>query len=174
MGILLIVMAVTLVLLFLFFLDWQLLLLSIAPVTFSLIATLGTMGLLGLSLSISSLMLAPLLVGLGLESGVYFVRSYQRFGTAPNPNSDGFRVTVMLCGLTTLIGFGSLLSAQHAVLRDAGISTFLGIFYSMAGAFWIVPPVLRSLFAVSPDPAPSFSGRIKGTHPVDAQAIQAP
>jgi len=154
MGILLIVMAVTLVLLFLFFLDWQLLLLSIAPVTFSLIATLGTMGLLGLSLSISSLMLAPLLVGLGLESGVYFVRSYQRFGTAPNPSSDGFRVTVMLCGLTTLIGFGSLLSAKHVVLRDAGISTSLGIFYAMAGAFWIVPPALRSLFAASPTPAP--------------------
>jgi hypothetical protein len=91
------------------------------------------MGLLGLSLSISSLMLAPLLVGLGLESGVNFVRSYQRFGTAPNPSSDAFRVTVMLCGLTTLIGFGSLLSAKH-VLRDAGISTSLG--YSMR---WSAP-----------------------------------
>jgi len=60
----------------------------------------------------------------------------------------------MLCGLTTLIGFGSLLSAKHAVLRDAGISTSLGIFYAMVGAFWIVPPALRSLFAVSPAPAP--------------------
>jgi predicted exporter len=153
-GILLIVLGVTVVFLFLVFLDWQLLLLSIAPVTFSLIATLGTMGLLGHSLSIPSLMLAPLLVGLGLESGVYFVRSYQRFGTAPNPRSDGFRVTVMLCGLTTLVGFGSLLFAQHAVLRDAGISTFLGIFYSMAGAFWMVPPLLRRMYSARPAPAP--------------------
>ncbi|MCU0597245.1 MAG: hypothetical protein MUC98_17520, partial [Desulfobacterota bacterium] len=152
--ILLIVLVVTTVCLFLVFLDWQLLLLSIAPVTFSLIATLGTMGLLGHSLSIPSLMLAPLLVGLGLESGVYFVRSYQRFGTAPNPRSDGFRVTVMLCGLTTLVGFGSLLFAQHAVLRDAGISTFLGIFYSMAGAFWMVPPLLRRMYSARPAPAP--------------------
>ncbi|MCU0596637.1 MAG: methyltransferase domain-containing protein, partial [Desulfobacterota bacterium] len=152
-GILLLVMAVTVAALFLFFLDWQLLLLSIAPVTFSLIATLGTMGLLGLSLSIPSLMLAPLLVGLGLESGIYFVRSYQRFGTAPNPKSDGFRITVMVCGLTTLVGFGSLLFAEHAVLRDAGISTFLGIFYAMVGAFFIVPPVLRFLFRVPPPPA---------------------
>ncbi len=153
-GILLIVMVVTVLSLFLAFLDWQLLLLSVAPVTFSLIATLGTMGLLGHSLSIPSLMLAPLLVGLGLESGVYFVRSYQRFGTAPNPNSDGFRVTVMVCGLTTLVGFGSLLFAQHSVLRDAGLSTFLGIFYSMAGAFWMVPPLLRLVFSVRPAPPP--------------------
>jgi predicted exporter/SAM-dependent methyltransferase len=153
-GILLMVMVVTVACLFLVFLDWQLLLLSIAPVSFSLIATLGTMGLLGHSLSIPSLMLAPLLVGLGLESGVYFVRSYQRFGTAPNPRSDGFRVTVMLCGLTTLVGFGSLLFAQHAVLRDAGISTFFGIFYSMAGAFWMVPPLLRLVYSARPAPPP--------------------
>ena len=153
-GILLVVMAVTLVLLFLFLLDWQLLLLSLTPIVFSFIATLGTLGLLGLPLSMPSLMLAPLIVGLGLDYGIYFVRSYQRFGPAAQPGTEGFRVTVLLCGLTTLVGFGSLLFAQHTVLRDAGISTFLGIFFAMAGTFWIVPPVLRSLFAVSPGPVP--------------------
>jgi len=60
----------------------------------------------------------------------------------------------MLCGLTTLMGFGSLLFAEHAVLRDAGISTFLGIFYSMAGAFWMVPPLLRLVFSVRPAALP--------------------
>ena len=125
---------------------------SIAPIVFSFIATLGTMTLLDLPLSMPSLMLAPLMVGLGLDYGVYFVRSYQRFGPGPRPESEGFRSTVMLCGLTTLVGFGSLLFAEHAVLRDAGISTFLGIFYAMAGAFWIVPPVLRYLFTVYPAP----------------------
>jgi len=154
LGILLIVTVVTVVLLFFFFLDWQLLLLSLTPIVFSFVATFGTMGLLGLPLSMPSLMLAPLIVGLGLDYGIYFVRSYQRFGPAAQPGSEGFRVTVLLCGLTTLVGFGSLLFARHAVLRDAGISTFLGIFYAMAGTFWIVPPVLRFLFAVSPVPAP--------------------
>jgi predicted RND superfamily exporter protein/SAM-dependent methyltransferase len=154
MGILLIVMGVTVVLLFFFFLDWQILLLSLTPIVFSFIATLGTMGLLGLPLSMPSLMLAPLIVGLGLDYGIYFVRSYQRFGPATQPGSEGFRVTVLLCGLTTLVGFGSLLFAKHAVLRDAGVSTFFGIFYAMAGTFWIVPPVLRFLFAVPPAPRP--------------------
>jgi SAM-dependent methyltransferase len=58
----------------------------------------------------------------------------------------------MLCGLTTLVGFGSLLFAQHSVLRDAGISTFFGIFYSMAGAFWMVPPLLRLVYSARPAP----------------------
>ncbi len=155
---LLMVGGVTLVVLFFYFLDWQILLLSIAPVSFSFIATLGTMGLLGLPLSIPSLMLAPLIVGLGLEQGLYFVRSFQRYGSAPNPSSDAFRVTVLVCSITTLIGFASLLFSEHAILRDAGVTTFLGIFYATVGAFGIVPPVLRYLFA-APAP-PTFSVKV--------------
>jgi predicted exporter/SAM-dependent methyltransferase len=151
---LLMVGGVTLVVLFFYFFDWQILLLAIAPVSFSFVATLGTLGLLGLPLSIPSLMLAPVIMGLGLEQGLYLVRSFQRYGSAPDPSSDAFRVTILVCSITTLIGFGSLLFSEHAVLRDAGVSTFLGIFYATAGAFGIVPPVLRFLFAASEPPLP--------------------
>jgi predicted exporter/SAM-dependent methyltransferase len=153
---LLIVGGVTFVLLFFYFLDWQIFLLSIAPVSFSFVATLGTLGVLGFPLSIPSLMLAPLILGLGLDQGLYLVRSFQRYGSAPNPNSDAFRMTILVCSITTLIGFGSLLFSEHVVLRDAGVSSFLGIFYATAGAIGILPPVLRFLFAPSASPLPSM------------------
>lgn len=143
--------------LFLFFLDWQLLLLSLTPLAFSLIATLGTMGILGLPLSIPSLMLAPILVGLGMDYGLYLVRSYQRFGTASHPNARAFRVAVLLGGLSTLIGTGSLAMSEHTVLKSAGISTFLGIFYAMIGTFGILPPLLSRLFS----PRPSLKHKVE-------------
>ncbi len=151
---LLIVGGVTLLVLFFYFLDWQILLLAVAPVTFSFVATLGTLGLLNLPLSIPSLMLAPLVMGLGLEQGLYLVRSSQRYGSGPDSNSDAFRVTILVCSITTLIGFASLLFSEHVVLRDAGVSTFLGIFYATAGAFGIVPPFLRFFFAREATPIP--------------------
>jgi uncharacterized protein len=152
---LLIVAGVTLIVLFFYFLDWQILILAIAPVSFSFVATLGTMGLLNRPLSIPSLMLAPLIMGLGLEQGLYLVRSFQRYGSAPDPNSDAFRVTILVCSITTLIGFATLLFSEHVVLRDAGVSTFLGIFYATAGAFGILPPFLRFLFDKAANPTPS-------------------
>ena len=147
---LLIIGGIAILILFLFFLDWQLLLLSLTPLVFSLIATLGTMGILGLPLSIPSLMLAPILVGLGMDYGLYLVRSYQRFGTALHPHAKAFRVAVLLGGLSTLIGTGSLAMSEHPVLKAAGISTFLGIFFAMIGTFGIVPHLLSLLFSPRP------------------------
>jgi predicted exporter len=151
---LLVVGGVTFAVLLFYFLDWQIFLLAIAPVSFSLVATLGTLGFLNRPLSIPSLMLAPLIMGLGLEQGLYLVRSFQRYGAAPDPNSDAFRVTILVCSLTTLVGFASLLFSEHAVLRDAGVSSFLGIFYATAGAFGILPPFLRLVFAEKDPPLP--------------------
>jgi predicted exporter/precorrin-6B methylase 2 len=147
---LLIIGGIAILILFFFFVDWQLLLLSLTPLAFSLIATLGTMGILGLPLSIPSLMLAPILIGLGMDYGLYLVRSCQRFGTGSHPNSKAFRVAVLLGGLSTLIGTGSLAMSEHTVLRSAGVSTFLAIFYALIGTFGIVPPLLSRLFRPEP------------------------
>jgi predicted exporter len=154
---LLIIGGIAIFILFFFFMDWQLLLLSLTPLAFSLIATLGTMGILGLPLSIPSLMLAPVLAGLGMDYGLYLVRSYQRFGTASHSNARAFRVAVLLGGLSTLIGTGSLAMSEHAVLKAAGISTFLGIFYAMIGTFGILPPLLSRLFS----PRASLDHKVK-------------
>ena len=148
---LLIIGGIAIFILFFFFVDWQLVLLALTPLAFSLIASLGTMGILGLPLSIPSLMLAPIVVGLGMDYGLYLVRSYQRFGTASHPNSKAFRVAVLLGGLSTLIGTGSLAMSEHTVLRSAGVSTFLGIFYALIGTFGLVPPLLSRLFRPEPN-----------------------
>lgn len=143
------------VLLFFLFVDWKLVLLALAPLAFSLVCTLGTLKLLGHPLSIPSLMLAPVVVGLGLDYGLYLVRSRQRFGV-DNPGAEAFQAAILLGGLSTLVGMGSLALSEHQVLKSAGLSTFLGIGYAMIGTFTILPPFIRLLFA--PRPFPIFSG----------------
>ncbi|MGB5749676.1 MAG: MMPL family transporter [Desulfobacterales bacterium] len=131
------------VLLFLYFVDLPLTLISLLPVLFALISTLGTLKLIGHPLDIPGLMLAIIVVGMGIDYSLFFVRSYQRYGDPAHQYFGLIRMTVFLAGTSTIIGFGVLCSAQHSLLRSAGITSLLGIGYSLVGAFVILPPLLK-------------------------------
>ena len=134
------------VLLFVFFADWQLTLISLLPMAFAFVCTLGSLGLMGRSLDIPALMLAIIVLGLGIDYSLFFVRSYQRYQTATHPNFSLIRISVLMASLSTLIGFGVLCGAEHALLRSAGLTSLMGIGFSMVGAFLILPPMLKHRF----------------------------
>lgn len=131
------------VVVFLFFLDWRLSLIVLAPVTFALICTLGTLKLLGQPLDIPGIMLWIVIMGMGIDYGIYYVCAYQRYPDERHPSMGLIRQAIFLAGATTLIGFGVLAAAQHAVLRSIGLTSLLGITYSLLGAFLIVPPLVK-------------------------------
>lgn len=128
---------------FLFFLDWRLSLIVLAPVVFALVSTLGTLKLLGRPVDIPGIMLWVVIMGMGIDYGIYYTCSYQRCLDERHPSMSLIRRAMFLAGTTTLIGFGVLALAKHAVLRSIGLTSFLGIAYSLVGAFLIVPPLVK-------------------------------
>lgn len=134
------------ILLFIFFFDVTLTLISLLPVIFALICTLGTLKLIGHSLDIPGMMLAIIVFGMGIDYSLFFTRSYQRYGDATHPYFGLIRMTVFMSSTSTIIGFGVLCFAEHSLLRSAGITSLIGISYSLIGAFIILPPVLDYRF----------------------------
>ncbi len=130
------------VLLAVFFADAALTLACLLPVLFAFISTLGTLKIMGRALDIPALMLSIVIFGMGIDYAVYFVRSHQRFGRLDHPSFSQVRMAVFLSSATTLIGFGAMGFADHSLLQSTGITAFLGIAYSLIGAFVILPPVL--------------------------------
>lgn len=128
-----------------FLLNWSLTLACMLPLIFAMIGTLGTLNILGRTLDIPGLMLSIIVFGLGIDYSIFFVRSYQRYGTLDHPAFGQIRMTVFLSATTTLLGFGAMWVADHSLLQSTGITAFLGIGYSMVGAFLIIPPVLGHL-----------------------------
>jgi SAM-dependent methyltransferase len=59
-----------------------------------------------------------------------------------HPAFERIRMAVFLSAATTLFGFGAMWVADHSVLKSTGTTAFLGVAYSMIGAFLILPPVL--------------------------------
>ena len=134
------------ILLFVFFFDVTLTFIALMPVIFALICTLGTLKLIGHSLDIPGMMLAIIVFGMGIDYSLFFTRSYQRYGDAAHPYFGLIRLTIFMASTSTIIGFGVLCSAEHSLLRSAGITSVTAIGYSLMGAFIILPPVLDYRF----------------------------
>jgi ubiquinone/menaquinone biosynthesis C-methylase UbiE len=143
---------VVVVLLLFFFLDVELAMITLAPVIFAMVCTLGTFSLMGRSLDIPGLMLAVVILGIGIDYSLFMVRSYQRYGDVNHPSFHLIRSAVLIAAASTLIGFGVLVLADHTLLRSVGITSLLAIAYSVLGAFLILPPLLKRKFETPPKP----------------------
>jgi predicted exporter len=133
------------ILLALFFWNWKLTVIALLPLVFAFICTLGTLNLMGRPLDIPSLMLAIVILGMGIDYSLFFVRAHQRYQNPLHPSMGLIRMGVFLASTSTLIGFGTLSLAQHTLLRSAGLTALLGIGYAVIGAFTILPPLLNGV-----------------------------
>ncbi len=145
-------------LIFIFFLDVKLTLIALVPVVFALVSTLGTLKLLDHPLDIPGLMLSIIVLGMGVDYSLFFVRSYQRYGSESHPSLALVRTAVFLASASTLIGFGVMVSAEHSLLHSAGLVSLLGIGYSLIGANVLLPPLLRNMFVATVPSVSSVRG----------------
>lgn len=143
---LMIIAASVALLLFFFYLNLQLTLMTLLPAFFAYICTLGTLKLIGHPLDIPALMLSIVILGMGIDYSIFCVRAHQRYREIAHPSYVLVRSAVFLAGSSTLIGFGVLCFADHSLLKSIGITSLLGIAYSLLGTFLLLPPLLDLYF----------------------------
>lgn len=146
-------LSLTLLLYFWFF-DLALTFTALLPVIFAFVCTLGTLKIISHPIDIPGLMLSIVVLGMGIDYSLYFVRSHQRYLKASHESFHIIRISVFLASVSTMIGFGAMCTGEHSLLRSAGITSLLGIFYALAGAFFILPFVLERLFRFSTNRKP--------------------
>jgi predicted exporter len=136
-----------------FFWDVGLAAAALAPIAFAVIATLGTLNLIGHPLDVPGLMLSIVILGMGIDYALFFTRAHQRYRDDGHPSEVLIRTAVFLAAASTLIGFGSLTTAEHRLLNSAGLTCFMGIAYAFIGTVLILPPLLERLFESSAPPS---------------------
>ena len=134
----------------LFFLDLRVAALALAPMTFSFVMTLATLHLVGRPIDLVGLILSVLIFGMGVDYSFSFLRVYQRSLDEHHPSHGPVRTSIFLSSSATLVGMITMATADHAVTRSAGIMGTLAIGFCALGAYVILPPVLRRLYAVKP------------------------
>ena len=107
--------------------------LALLPVAAGLLSMFGIMGALGLSFNLFNLVAAILIIGLGVDYGIFMVYRLFRGSDAATEKA------VLVSGLTTLAGFGVLVLARHPALNSIGLTVLLGVGGALPTVLWVLP-----------------------------------
>jgi predicted RND superfamily exporter protein len=122
----------------------QFALLAALPLGVGVLQTFGLLGLLDIPLNPANLIALPLLLGIGVDYGVHIVHEF-REQSGPYRLSSATAVAVLVDGLTTLVGFGSLMIATHQGLQSLGRVLTLGVTCCMFTSLVMLPATLTWL-----------------------------
>ncbi|MBU1412456.1 MMPL family transporter [Myxococcota bacterium] len=113
---------------------------ALAPVTLALWFTLGLMPLLGIQLNIFSIMAFPLIIGIGIDSGIHLVHRLKA-GAAASAADDIMHTgkAIIITTVTTVIGFGSLLTINHPGMQSLGATVSLGLLLCLLFTLVLIP-----------------------------------
>jgi predicted RND superfamily exporter protein len=121
-------------------------LLVFAPLSLGLIWTMGTLGWLGIPLSVATVGLSSMILGLGVEYGVFMLSRYTEERAKNIGQLDSLRTTVrgigaaiIGSGLTVIVGFGVLAFATVPMIQHLGETLALGIAYCLLAALFVNP-----------------------------------
>ncbi|NQE45332.1 hypothetical protein C5S31_04835 [ANME-1 cluster archaeon GoMg2] len=119
------------------------------PLVFAIIWTLGTMGFLGIHISISTVMIGALIIGLGVEYGIFMVSRYYE-ERERHAQEESLKIAVTNIGAstfgsaaTTTAAFFALTLSVMPMIQHLGQTLALGIIFC-----WIAAAVVNPCFIV--------------------------
>jgi predicted RND superfamily exporter protein len=120
--------------------------LAMIPLLMGIVWMLGGMRLLGLDFNFANLVAVPLIIGVGIDNGVHVIHRMRHEGEA------GMEIVlqhtgraILIAGLTTMIGFGSLALASHRGIQSLGLLLLLGVGACLLTATIVLPNLLIAL-----------------------------
>jgi uncharacterized protein len=128
-------------LVFLHFRNLGLVLLALVPVLIGSVWLAGIMGAGNLPFNPANIMTLPLVLGIGVTNGIHILN---RFAEEHSPSilAKSTGKAVLISGLTTIAGFGSLVLAKHRGIESLGLVMSTGVATCMFAGLTFLPALL--------------------------------
>ena len=141
------------------------LLLALLPLVVGGAWTLGLMELFGINFNLANLIILPLIVGYGIMNGLHIVKRCQREGGNDSIIANSTGRAVFLSASTTMVGFGSLMVANHRGIFSLGFLLSVGVGSILLASLTVLPALLWTIYGGTkaepvekvPQPAPALS-----------------
>ncbi|MBT3922597.1 MAG: MMPL family transporter [Nitrospina sp.] len=114
------------------------------PVLAGSVWTVGIMDVIGLKLNMANLVILPLILGIGVVNGIHITHRY-REEEDKNASVLGKSTgqAVLLSSLTTMMGFGSMMVADHYGVFSLGLVLTLGVLNCLIASVTFLPALLK-------------------------------
>jgi hopanoid biosynthesis associated RND transporter like protein HpnN len=116
-------------------------LLAALPMGIGLLETLGLMGLLDIPLNPANMIVLPLTLGLGMDTGINLIYEMRCHRGRYRGAGNSVIVAVVVNTLTTMVGFGALMVANHQGLQSLGRVLTISMGFNMLNSL-LLPNLL--------------------------------
>jgi len=118
-------------------------LIVLIPIVFGVVTSFGLLLLVRHHFSFMSITAVPLIIGIGIDNGIHLVRRYlesDRNEILVIAKASG--AALIQSNLTTMVGFGALMTSSFSPLVELGLVTSLGVALALAGGLLLIPAVM--------------------------------
>ena len=120
--------------------------LALLPLGLGLLWTAGLMYFLGLKFNLGNVFGLPLILGAASEYGLTIILRFMEDRDHGSPLVARSTLTgVFVSGLTTIVGFGTMMLAQHRGIFGLGLLLTLGTAVSLLASLVVLPVLLRQV-----------------------------
>jgi predicted RND superfamily exporter protein len=127
--------------------------LALVPVAVGFAWLAGFMGYFDVPLNPANIMMLPLVIGIGVTNGIHILNRFAEEQT-PSILARSTGKAVLVSGLTTIAGFGSLMLAEHRGIRSLGYVMSVGLATCMIAGLTFLPALLTLFLRKRSEPAP--------------------
>ncbi len=118
--------------------------LALLPVAIGSLWLGGVMGWFNIPLNPANIMMLPLIIGIGVTNGIHILNRFAEEQT-PSILAKSTGKAVLVSGLTTIAGFGSLALAKHRGIESLGYVMATGVATCMIAGLTFLPAILNLL-----------------------------
>jgi hypothetical protein len=134
---------IVLVLLIVAFRRWDFTLLALVPTVLALVWTAGVLAISGVSLDLFSMFAVMTFVGIGVDYGIHLVHRCARGAAGERAHAvSHLGPVILVAALTTIFGFGTLITSSYPPLRLLGIVSTVAIVALGAASLFVLPALL--------------------------------
>jgi predicted RND superfamily exporter protein len=116
-------------------------LLAMFPLLLGALWMVGCMNIFDIGYNFSNVMAIPLILGIGIDSGVHMVHRHAQ-GTQPAELAATTGKAIIISSLTTMVGFGSMIFGAYGGMQSLGITLLLGVGSCLVATVIVLPTTL--------------------------------